>query len=235
MKNLILFLALILICSSCSKDQDNFINVNGKIIYKTGKGAVGGAKLLVSTIQFYSSGTKWSYHKDVDSIIIFTDANGNFNVNLKYDKGDDTLIQINVSESDIYTSPGTIGYKLNQNNNISIELSKLEKVKIFIRNTSPFNSNDTVGFYFSQWLGKVNLINIQNFGNQNQTYVSQPGIIVNETYWKGTSVNSIINYTVLENKSCNISWNFTKNGISTEKHLEIPIVSNEINEFHIDY
>ncbi|HHT9079226.1 hypothetical protein K5L04_07220 [Flavobacterium psychrophilum] len=234
MKKIILIFSIIIISLSCSKDDENYININGKVIYQSTNNSIANAKLHVKTKILNSPESNWSYWSEIDSKEAITDSNGNFNITLKSENSSNVLVSIFVENTDNYNSSDT-GYEVSKSNNIIIPLTKLEKLKIYINNTNPFNSNDTGGFYLSQWLGNVSLLNFQNFGNPNESYESQPGIYQNSTFWKGTNINSIVNYNVEENKPCTISWSYTKNGILTENISQIPIISNQINEFHINY
>ena len=234
MKRIMLIFSIIIISFGCSKDDENYININGKVIYKSTNSSIPNAKLLIRTKIVKSPDSNWSYWSEIDRKEVITDSDGNFNVSLKYENSFYGLIAIFIQKTDNYSSSET-SYEVSQNDNIIISLTKLEKVKIFIKNTNPFNSNDTADFFLSQWLGNASLINFQNFGNPNETYKSQPGTYQNITFWKGTNVNSIVNYNVEENKPCTISWHYTKNGVLTKNISQIPIISNQINEFQINY
>jgi hypothetical protein len=231
MKKLIFILVIAFL--GCSADDD-YITVTGTVFYGLTNTLVANSKVVVSTHKINAPGNIWAFLSLVSTTVVKTDENGKFSANVSTDGHNQIIAGIGIPKTennDVFYS----SYSLSDINDVEIHLLKLEKVSIYFKNTNPANSDDEGNFNFTQLDGNVSLLNIQNIGNSNEKYFGIDGFSYEAIRWKGTNVNSIINYTVREDKVCSILWKSVKNGVTTENTVAVPIVINQINVVTINY
>jgi len=239
MKRIYLIFSIILITVSCSSDDVDYTNVNGKV-ERTVNGD-GIADQLVTVMTRKSSGSGlFSTTKVLDSAKVITDANGNFSVALANEV--DAFVTIVHQGDENYTGSGIWrDYPIDEP--VIIKVDKFIKFKILLNNTNPIDENDFIDIDFFAGLSNVVRTGIENFGVNNTYYPEEPlpgggAIGANEeTSWTGTDVNSIVYYSVPETaEDFKIRWFMRKNGTETDGFTEdIPYDLSEVNTYSFEY
>jgi hypothetical protein len=236
MKKMIVISTLIFTLYSCSKDEDNYVTIRGRVEREINGEGIATQKVLLQINQVHGTGY-WSYTTKVDSKDVTTDSNGNFSTSMKNDSN--TFVSVAKLRDDNYTANQLTSFDINKN--LILKVNKFLKFKIFVNNTNPFNANDYIYVNFFSGDEQSFRTNIDNFGIINIHYPSTPGAggsdVFEEASWRGVNVNSIVYYNVPENADTHkVYWLKEKNGIETSGvTLEIPFQENQINEFHFDY
>jgi len=230
MKKLILLLLVVITNFSCSKDDvEPTFEISGKIINNDTNLGVPNIELEITTKR---GGTGYIFGGviiDIDNITIKTNQDGNFTTKLPIN--DATIFSISKFDDGNYTGIDKSFY-LKDSQNINISIERFEILKIFVKNVSPFDLNDRIEFNPPSYF----LVNKINYGNQNETPTNNNGIVNLANVWLGTNVNSEIIYKVPKSYENNMEVRVKKNGIwSTIPKIPINIVSNQINEYYINY
>lgn len=244
MKNKILILVIIssfllsLTLLSCSEEEINYTTVSGKVERAINSEGIPNQKVLLEIKKSHGSGY-FAYTTTLDIKEVITDSNGFFSTTMKTDSN--TFVSVYKPQDEDYTSYELANFSLNQN--IILKINKFIKFKIFVNNNNPFDVSDYI--YINFFSGNIQNFraSIVNFGIQNTQYPEEilPGggtIGAHEdASWKGTNVNSIVNYNVPENATdYKIIWNKRKNGIVTNGFTnDIPFQLNQINEYYFNY
>lgn len=239
MKTTILISTLFLLLIGCTTSEDQYITVSGTVVRElTGEG-IANEVVYLTMKQHHGVGSTWSYSTDIDSKQVITDTNGHFSVSMKYDSN--TYVYVYKPVDDNYTSFESKGFFLNEP--IVLKVNKLSKFKIYIKNATPFDSNDFITINFISGLQQSYFTKIENMGIQNTHYPEEnlPGGGIIAAYevpsWRGIDVNSIIYFNVAENATEHkLYWEKEKNGVQARGTTnEIPYQSDQINEYHFDY
>ena len=231
MKKLIIVFISVLTLISCSKDDQNYVNVSGKVIDENTNAGIPNIQVNIKSKKINSPGNEWSYWSELDNKTITTDQNGNFSIPMKIEDSNN-LIEINKYDNNNY-SENTKSYTQSEVGNVIIKVKKYEVLKIIVKNTNPFNSNDRISV---DGISDYYLLKRENFGVQNEKFEFQTGIFSDVNIWLGTNVNSAISYRVTADSQIVISKSVRKNNTETLTYSPpINIIPNQINEYHINY
>lgn len=227
-KLLLITLPFIFAFFSCSIDEYNYINIEGKVIRTiNGDGVANQSVTVISRIRTRTG--LLSTTRDLDQTNVKTDENGNFSTNLI--KGNFVSI-IHQGDEDFSGSGILRDYSINEE--IIIESNKLVKFKILVKNTNPLDENDFIKIHFFNGLGasEPKRTSVTDFGLNLAELINWK-----ETTWTGTDVNSSINYSVDEtSQDFKILWIKRKNGIETSGFTnDIPYNLNQLNIYTFEY
>lgn len=175
MRNLLLLIPLLFLLNSCI--------VKGE--YKTAEGTVirtsTGEGVPDQTIEILSS---------YDHKIIMTDKDGKFSTKMKGNYG---VSLYYVGDNNYYGNASEQIFPFHEPMNI--QARKYGRLNVHIKNKEPFDENDYFHFHLNQeGQPYIYIDDIENHGVTNLTreYHSSP------FEWKGTNVNAIIHYRILE-------------------------------------
>lgn len=236
MKTLYLLLTIILILTSCSFDDTNYVTINGKVERAINGEGIADQSVIVMTRKAHGSGL-FAYTEVLDSIEVITDANGNFSTVLINDV--DAFITI-VYQGDEDYSGSVVFENYPINEPVIIKVDKFIKFKIFVKNTDPLDENDFIKIDLFTGITQARRTNIENFGIENTHHPANP--IYNtgaweETSWTGINVNSIVYYSVPESADqIKIYWEKRKQGVETKGFTNnIPYDIEKVNSYSFEY
>lgn len=234
---LLMAVVLVGIPISCQKDDVGDLIVSGKVIDKDTKEGLPNMWIKVDGV------TQFGLGRRTETGSTLTNTDGTFNVAIKSIE--------NAAFYDFFANRGSSGhytegtdyhgeYYLDSitKNKIPMlfELSKIEPLKINLKNTDPINDADYVGLYFySDTMGFLRVKTVENFGIGNLKYESPEVDNGTRTEWVGANVNSVINGNILVNEELTIIVTIRKNGQLTEVIKVINGKRNRINKIRIDY
>jgi hypothetical protein len=230
MKKLILLLFVVITNFSCSKDDvEPTFEITGKIIDSDTNLGVPNIELEITTKRGGMGYIFGGVIIDIDKITIKTNQDGNFTTKLPLK--DATIFSILKFDDGNYTGINKSFY-LKDSQNINISIERFEILKIFVKNVTPHNLNDRIEFNSPSSF----LVSRVNYGNLNEPQTFNQGVGSAENVWLGTNVNSEIIYKVPKSYENNMGISVKKNGIwSTIPKTPINIISNQINEYYINY
>jgi len=215
---------------------DRFI-ISGKVIDKDSKNEISDIRIKVDGV------TQFGFGRRVEVGHTFSEADGTFNlVFTGIEKAAFYDFFANRGSSDEYTEEtdyhGAFYLDSITENEIPMvfELTKIEELRINLRNTDPVNEKDYVRLYFySDNMGFERVKSIENFGAENLKY--EPPAFDGNTRlaWVGRNVTAVINGTILVNEALSIIVTIRKNGKLTEVIKRINGKRDKVNEIDIDY
>lgn len=236
-----LFTVSLLLIFSCRK-TDQYIIIKGKVLDEITKENVPGAKIWVRIVSTHIEGF-FSYETLIDSKTTSTDDAGNFSIAMQYNDANN-IVDLYKTNNEKYTELLDFGKnhtvsEFANNNAVVFYVRRWEKLKIKVKNLSPYDSNDNVRISILQQntsLDNSIIDSIQNFGKANQPIPPPAYDDGKYPFWIGSNVNSIIYGKVQENTKLTFFWSVRKNGISKDyQSAPINTISNGITEFEINY
>ena len=221
MKKLILLLIAIINFSCSKEDVEPTFEISGKIVNIETNLGIPNIDLEITSKRGGQGYIFGGVIIDVFKTNIRTNQYGNFTTNIPLK--DATIFSISKFDDGYYKGIDKSFY-INDSKNINIYIEKFEILKIFVKNLNPYDLDDRIEFNSPSSF----LISRVNYGNQNEPQTLN--------IWKGTNVNSEIIYKVPKSYQNNMQISIKKNGIwSTIQQNQINIVTNQINEYYINY
>lgn len=234
MKKMIVISTLIFTLYSCSKDEDNYVTIRGRVEREINGEGIANQNVFLDLKQAHGSGQYGTYYTLIESKLVKTDPNGNFSLTVKSE--DRMFVEVYKEMDDNYSTFELKSF--NPSDNIVLKVNKLIKFKIYVNNVNPFDSNDYVLAYFYSGIVQNFRTKIENFGVHNNFTIASPGIpSIQDTSWNGTNVNSIIYYSVPEDAlEYKVGWIKRKNGIESNGSTnDLPFQVDQENEYYFNY
>ncbi|MCF6308418.1 MAG: hypothetical protein L3J09_10730 [Flavobacteriaceae bacterium] len=220
--------------SSCSNDDDMYVNIKGKIVSQVTNEGVSDAPIFISSNEVYGS---WGGgFIVVDNNSGFTDANGDFSLSLKYSNNNNIFSFYSGNEfsfTDILEPNNNLRFEEATNGELIFKVRRKAKLKITLKNINPFDENDSISFSIHQSLGfQAMVYQIDNFGVENFYIENYPLY----THWVGENVNSNIFSTLVEGATYKLRIFINKNGVQTDYFTpEFETDLANLNEYILNY
>lgn len=208
---------LLIIVTSCNKDKQNAIHIEGKVFDPNSQAYVPGASVTIAASKLSSGGIYSSGYEDISTTL--TDAVGIFIFDFQEDKFAGYQIRIVKGNyfnfiKELNTSEIEPGITFSPTYN----LYPVAYIDLKIRNVVPYDSNDFVSYYFSSgWLG--------GFDCCDNTIMQGHGIYFADSLFCKTRGNQFVTVT----------YNVTKQG-TTLLHTKVLFCNAfDTTHFDIDY
>ncbi|MDB4292320.1 hypothetical protein N9954_02875 [Maribacter sp.] len=222
---------------SCQKGDVGDIVISGMVIDQHSKKGIPDLRVKVDGV------TQFGFERRTEVGNTHTNTDGAFSISIK--SVEDVAFYeffANRGSSDRYTEGtdyhGELYLDSLANNKIAMlfELSKIEPLKIHLKNTDPIGDDDYVGLHFySDTMGFQRVKSVENSGIENLKYEAPTFDDGTRTEWIGANVNAVINCNILVNEELWIIIAIRKNGKLTEITKLINGKRNTVNEIDIDY
>lgn len=237
----LIMLVLALALVGCSDDLSS-IQVRGRVISE-----VTGEPLANVPVVGLSQGVRgsgiFSSTYDIDRQSVLTNVEGNFIMFLDYEDYDRNFARIFKDAGDCCTEFLNLDnpYRLGEleGRNILITTREVFPVEVTVRNIDPFDENDSIYIHLVT-VDPNNpynrIFDVENFGVENQPRDPNQTGFVDNLYWVGEDVHSILRSYIQEGGTMTLHYSVKKNGNLESYETEpIPAISNGTAYYEILY
>lgn len=239
-----LLIALILTFSfiGCNEDDLETIEVKGRLVSEVTGDPIPNVPVIGLSQSSRGTGL-FSSNYDIDRQFTETDTQGFFNLSVGYEDYNSNWIWVFKGESNvcteflnterIYPIPELDG------NELTVEVRKLYPMEIKVKNVNPFDEEDSIYIHLIELMPNNpynRLFTAENFGVENQPRNPDQVGVIDNLYWVGENVDSVLNGLVQEDAEIMIYYSVMKNGelISYSSEL-IPTVNEGTTYYEINY
>lgn len=243
MKKLFVFLVISMIFSGCNlEDESHTFKATGKLLNQVTQAPIPNAKIYYKVTHISGTGA-WAYETEISNGFTITDDEGNFNADLKYTDKKNLIFYFfklddEFSTAILDTKQNFTLAELKATPSLEFHVREWEKLRIKVRNISPFDNNDAIEVspVFPSNTSYISspIYNIINNGVVNQSYSGDS--ISLRPYWIGTNIDSEIFIYIQNDTTFIIHWNVRRNGVNTSHHSQtINTLSDQENFYQIDF
>lgn len=127
--------------------------------------------------------------------------------------------------------------EIKANPNVIFHARQWETLKIKLKNTSPFDNNDSVSLGFLEdntSYVNIPIYNIINNGVSNQPWPEETNLLT--PYWVGSNIDSEVFVRLQNDTTYSVFWYVRKNGVSSTFHSQMTnTLSGQINLYQINF